>query len=472
MSWVDRLRTRYVDAPPLVRRVAGTLLGSVPVAWRFGRAYLSTLADLRRAEGDAGFVERYQAGKLDALLGACAERSPHYRRVFAEAGLTRPRADDLKRLPILTKEQIRGHEQDLLVRPREQLDRVTTSGSSGQPLTLYLDRNRSVLEWAHLNHIWSRIGYRPGDVRATLKSAFTPRPGDARWEFDPGLAELRLSTYHMTPEVMDEYLRQIERHRVRFLHGYPSALLILAIHAMRVRWRPCESLRGVLPISEILYETQRRLLAEAFGPLRLQPVYGMSEKVAIAGERGEPFAYRFEPLYGVTEIVDAQGRPASPGERGRVVATGFICPSMPLLRYDTGDLATLMEPATRENGWRLQAKNPSSRWGVEFLVSRTGAPIALTSFVFARRAYDLIRAYQYYQDAPGVAIMRVVPLPGVTVQQLQPIVDEIHQRTTGTLEIRVELASDLPTSRGKLKYVEQRLPLDETLARVTAPLSD
>jgi phenylacetate-CoA ligase len=272
---------------------------------------------------------------------------------------------------------------------------------------------------------------------------------------------------------MDDHLLQIRRHRVQFLHGYPSTLLTLAIHAIRSRWDPPESLRGILPISEVMYESQRRLAADAFGPLPVQPVYGMSEKVAIAGECGEPFTYEFEPLYGVTEILDDAGHPVRPGERGRVVATGFICPSMPLVRYDTGDRAVLVEPATRENGWRLRARNPSSRWVAEFLVGRTGAPMALTTLMFPHHAYDLIRSYQFYQDTPGIATMRVVALPGVTAEDLRPIADDLARWTDGALEIRIEPVSELPaTARGKQKYVDQRLPIEGRLGGGADPEPD
>jgi phenylacetate-CoA ligase len=472
VSVLDRLRTSYVSAPPLVRRVGGTLAGRLPPRWRFGRVYMRTLADLRRAETEPDFVIRYQEEALDGLLAACADRSPFYRRVFAEHGLARPRAGDLAKLPVLTKEEIRGRETELLVRPLEDLDLVTTSGSSGQPLRLHLDRDRSVREWAYLNHIWSWIGYRPGDVRATVRYAFSPRPGGPLWEYDPGLRELRISPFHLTPDVMDEYLRQVARHRVRFLHGYPSALMVLAMHAIRSGWRPPESLRGVLPISEVMHETQRRLVSEAFGSLPVQPVFGMSEKVAIAGERGGPFTYEFLPLYGFTEILDEAGRPVSPGERGRLVATGFICPGMPLVRYDTGDQATLVGLPRRANGWRLVARNPSSKWAAEFLVGRHGAPIGLTNLVFPNDAYDLVREYQYYQDTPGVAVMRVVALPGATSDALRPIVEEMAVKTGGNLEIRVEVVEELPAARGKRKHVDQRIPLSDDLERVLAAAAE
>ena len=43
------------------------------------------------------------------------------------------------------------------------------------------------------------------------------------------------------------------------------------------------------------------------------------------------------------EILDEDGRPAQPGEPGRVVVTGFYQYSMPFIRYDVGDYAILSQ---------------------------------------------------------------------------------------------------------------------------------
>lgn len=48
--------------------------------------------------------------------------------------------------------------------------------------------------------------------------------------------------------------------------------------------------------------------------------------------------YHVEPEFGVVELLDG-GRPVGPGERGEIVATGFINPVMPLIRYRMGDYA-------------------------------------------------------------------------------------------------------------------------------------
>jgi phenylacetate-CoA ligase len=45
------------------------------------------------------------------------------------------------------------------------------------------------------------------------------------------------------------------------------------------------------------------------------------------------------PEYGISEIVDGNGEPVSPGEEGDVVVTSFLNPVMPLIRYRLGDRA-------------------------------------------------------------------------------------------------------------------------------------
>lgn len=43
------------------------------------------------------------------------------------------------------------------------------------------------------------------------------------------------------------------------------------------------------------------------------------------------------PLVGILEILNESDRPTEPGELGRVVVTGLVTKSMPLIRYEIGD---------------------------------------------------------------------------------------------------------------------------------------
>ncbi len=469
MGALDQLRTMYVKSPPWLRKAAAQFLQLLPPEMQYGKSYAKTREAIVRSRNDANFVQGWQAEKATELLRG-AMNAPYYRELFGKRGITEPKATDLKRLPVLNKDIVRAHElTDFLAVPVSQLDLVSSSGSSGKPFSLYLDKDRSVREWAYINSVWAEIGYKPGHVRAVLRDMRADVSGKAEpWSYDPALRELKLSTVQLTPAEMNKYLEQLAVYKVNFIHGYPSAIFTLALHAERVGWKPPSSLLGILPISEVMFGEQRELISRVFGNVPIQAFYGLSEKVAFAGEvskeiAGEQGVYEFEPLYGITEILDDDDQPVSVGQTGRLVSTGLLCKGMPMIRYDTGDRATLVQLPTAENNYCLRAKGIGSKWVQAYLVGLSGATIPLTALVTPKDEYGFIKDMQYYQDTPGIVKLRILPNDAsVTVSRFDRIVRETAQNTRNDIKILVELVSEIPAnSRGKRKFVEQSL-LPET----------
>jgi phenylacetate-CoA ligase len=465
MQKLDRLRGLYVRSPGWVKRISSPALALVPIPLRYGSTYRLFRQDIRRSESEAGFVAQYQIRQLRSIYQSCIDHSLYYRELFRKVYGSIPSVEDysfadLQQLPLLEKDTIRENPESFLVKDRSEMDVVSTSGSSGKPLRFYLDKNRSVKEWAFINHIWSRIGYQPGQRRAVLRGVLINNVDANPWEFDPAMNELRLSPFHLTPEIMDSYLGLIQRYKITYLHGYPSAIYILARHAQNVGWGCGANLRGVLTISETLFSFQREFLSQVFPNARILPFYGMSEKVAIAGEvPGEPDLYEFEPLYGFGELVNDQGQPVTEtGQPGRIVATGFLCTGMPLLRYDTGDEAVLVRLPRPDNFYRLRVRNIRSRWAQEFLVSKQGALISMAAINIHSPVYSFIQEFQFYQDTPGLALVRIVPMPGKTSADFIPFVEEIMEKTGTGIDLQVRLVDQLAqNSRGKRPFIDQQI---------------
>jgi phenylacetate-CoA ligase len=82
---------------------------------------------------------------------------------------------------------------------------------------------------------------------------------------------------------IDQYLQLLHQYQVRFHYSYPSALSIMVRQALRRRWKPPLSLGGILTGSETLFSHQRQLIEKCLG-VPIMGHYGMSERVAIAGE--------------------------------------------------------------------------------------------------------------------------------------------------------------------------------------------
>ena len=99
-------------------------------------------------------------------------------------------------------------------------------------------------------------------------------------------------------------------------------------------------MRAVVTIAETLSPDRRRVIEE-YSRAPIINRYGLREFGAWSGQTcslsGEQIHVNTELV--VAEILHQDGSPARPGETGRVVMTDLFNYAMPLIRYDTGDLA-------------------------------------------------------------------------------------------------------------------------------------
>ncbi|MGE4061474.1 MAG: phenylacetate--CoA ligase family protein, partial [Sphingomonadales bacterium] len=107
--------------------------------------------------------------------------------------------------------------------------------------------------------------------------------------------------------------------------------------------KPVDSLRALVGIGSQLTPSLRARLEETYGcPVHMS--YGLNEigKVATRCKSGR---YHVNSEHCLVQIARPDGSPCAPGEIGHVLVTGLNNAAMPLLRYDTGDLAEMVEGA-------------------------------------------------------------------------------------------------------------------------------
>src|SRR5262249_38684577 len=134
------------------------------------------------------------------------------------------------------------------------------------------------------------------------------------------------------------YADELARFKPDVLFAYPSMLARLVNLLEEGSARP--AIPTILLSSETL-PNGLRAEAQARFSARLIDFYGLAERVCFAwSEDGDN--YSFPPAYGWTELLASDADSGQPGcVAARIVATGFWNDSMPLVRYDTGDLAVL-----------------------------------------------------------------------------------------------------------------------------------
>lgn len=414
MSLEDRLYPLlrlYEAAPQPVKTLAGSAFRLLPNSWRHGRAYEIFRREAALAETwDAKTLHDYQLTALrDSLIAA--SQAPFYARRFAEAGVDPRKFESLEQLsgyPLLSKADLLEH-REAMVNPQVPAARrlyLTTGGSSGVPVGFYLERGISrPKEQAYLEAMWSRRGYRPGDRVAVIRGGVTSsRAGGKISSHDATRDWLILSSYHLTPDRLVEYVALLNRFRPRHLHAYPSAALMLARGMEQSGLKLDFPLVSVLCGSEKLDAAAQRDLEQAFA-CRVFHWYGHSERVVLAGQGRQSDHLYFWPTYGFVEF----GEPDAEGLR-EVIGTSFHNRALPLIRYLTGDRVRLSEKPDRELPM-IEVDAVEGR-DYEFLVSATGRRISLTAINMHDRVFDGLLAVQFAQGRAGEVEFRYQPGPG------------------------------------------------------------
>jgi len=448
------------------------IYGVIPPYFRYGKVFWDTYNFLQESQWwSREKLEEYQMQQLNKLLHHAYENVPYYRRIFDTRGL-KPKDiqdfKDLRKLPFLTKDDVRKNLKDLIARNilQENIEYVTTGGSTATPTKFAIlkqdtDMKRLAFEWRY----WNWLGYKFGDRCVVLRGDVVKRKEDgnlAWWKYDRENNYLILSTYDMRKENLPYYLKKIEEFRPKVIRAYPSSIEILSRFIKREGFKINQNkyLKGISTTSETLFPGQRALIEEAFNC----PVFdklGHTELIIIAGQCEKGKGYHLSLEYGFTELVNLNGQPINqPNQIGEIVGTGFINEVLPLIRYRTGDLAAWAKNECSCGRHLPLFINLQGR-AQELIVTKDGGVMTLTNFIWPQsRLLDNIYQLQFYQTKPGLVVVRIVKKPTYTEADTQALLQDFKQRTRERVNFKIEFVKEIPrTSRGKFNYLVQELDI-------------
>lgn len=300
-------------------------------------AFLELQSLVRRAYWDHQRLEEHQNKRLRKIVRYAYECVPFYHRELKQLGI-RPEdiktIKDLDKLPILRKDAVRKNLNDMIsveFIPRD-LKKLSTSGSTGQPLFLYISEKED--EFRKAKHLRANIslGQQPRDRWVTITSPH-------HFGNTTKLQRL-LGVYTPTfVSIFDDVSRQvstIERMRPDILDGYSSSLLLLA-KELKTGENTVIRPRFIIGGAELIDDSSRRFVEEAFAaPFYDQ--YASVELERIAWQCPLKSGYHIDADAIIVEFVDGHGNEISEEERGEIICTSLFNYSMPLIRYAVGDI--------------------------------------------------------------------------------------------------------------------------------------
>jgi len=415
----------------------------------------------------------YQRRLLRCVITQAYHQVPYYQDLFRTLRL-RP-ADirtirDLQKLPLLPKATVRTHFHQLQAKNKNlyHARMYQTSGTSGAPVRFLLDKPANVLEFVHYWSHWSWAGYRLGKRFAELTSHYFLQNDELAkqpWRSQRSFGRLLLNSLSLCPDGVEELARALRRHRPSFLKGLASPLYFFALFLKEKKIEDI-TLRGVFSTGEVLLSSQRKLIEEVFHT-KVYDSYGHMERTVAISECPSGRLH-INPEYGVLELVDHSPLSVASdcGYRSvnvcaaRVVGTSLHNRSMPLLRYEVGDLVEVEEPSPQCSCGRSM---PSVRRIIgrqeDVVTTPDGRVISSLFIVFNQVAG--ISLGQVVQEAPDRLSVRVVPSSAYTSQSESDLYGYLRRFLGPAMHVDVEYMSAEALRRrtvGKFRTIISAVP--------------
>ena len=286
-------------------------------------------------------VEGRRAELLRDLLQHAYRTTRAYRERMDEAGLRPEDVDgpaDLAGIAVVTKDDMRTRREEFQSSACDlsACEKKSTSGSAGEPLTFFRDRDYFELGAAGMMRSMAVAGWEPGDAVAHC------------WGYERDIDTLRkrmgswlsrtyyLNAFRQDEAAMDRWITLLQRTRIGFLYGYPSSLYWFAQHVLD---RSVElRMKAVFCTAEKYFDFERRAIEKAFG-CKSYDQYGSSEVQNISFE-----CPRGNMHVADDSVVLQQEKGTQDGEApntARLIVTSLHNRCMPFIRYDLGDFGSV-----------------------------------------------------------------------------------------------------------------------------------
>jgi phenylacetate-CoA ligase len=328
-----------------MNRILASNLLFFPVRFMRGEPIVSALSEVRMVEKySKEEIDKYQIDRVNGLIHYSIENVPFYKRQYA--GICRQdlpirNYDDLLRLPVITKDTVKGNITDLISTEPMRVSKRTTSGSSGQPLIFYKDRRGSAFMDAVMYHTYSWHGIRIGDRQARFWGL--PLHGkDKKLALlkDRLMNRIRLSSFDLRDQAMEKYYQRLRIFKPKYFYGYPSLIYEFACYLQRMKYSlEWLKLKGIILTGELIVPRQLAVIEETFRAPAINE-YGCTEVGIIAFQC--PNGSMHVMSHNIILEVLRDGKRVI-NDEGTVCVTELHGKGMPFIRYMLDDRAILRD---------------------------------------------------------------------------------------------------------------------------------
>ena len=396
-----------------------------------------------------------QLSKLKQTTERAYQLVPFYRALYDKAGASPPiifSLEDIRTLPKATREQYRDAPLD--TRTAKRIDassccQMTTSGSTGMPLTVLLESRAATYRDALNLRMLRAYGVGPLDRVCRVRGGFG-READlsARWAVKRGLwGRYRDNRYRLL-----FFSGNIREHLDFFLKWKPTVLIAAGSYCktlIEASENEGEELafKVVVTTAELSDSSTRKLIQERFSA-GVFDHYANEELGSIAWECPSHAGYHVNSESSLVEVL----KDGELHTEGEVHVTSFYQMATPLIRYATGDMATMTQeecPCGRGLGLLKAVQGRI----LDFITTGGGGRVSPIAVVAALETIRGVEQYKLTQnnDLSIDAQLRV------DESNRQPATRELRSRCRilfGELPVQIRFVESIEMAGSKFRLIE------------------
>ncbi|MEK5392596.1 phenylacetate--CoA ligase [Margalitia sp. FSL K6-0131] len=303
------------------------------------------LHDIESAERKS--IEDQQLHDLQKTIERVYERVPFYRNKLQESNVNPDSIqtlDDIKKLPFTTKRDLRDHYPfGLFASEQKDLVRLhASSGTSGKPTVVGYTK-KDIKDWAIIvARAISIVGGGPEDI---LQNAYGYGLFTGGLGLHFGGEELGVTVIPISGGNTERQISILEDFKPTILCSTPSYALNIGEKMLEMGKDPrSTTLKYGIFGAEPWSEEMRKKLEELFD-IKACDIYGLSEVVgpgvAMECSVGQDGLHIAEDHFLVEVIDPITLEPVQEGTIGELVFTSLKKEALPIIRYRTGDIASI-----------------------------------------------------------------------------------------------------------------------------------
>jgi len=289
--------------------------------------------------------EKVQHALID-LIAYVSEKSPFYKVKYADLEINTQSLDlaEYKKIPFTTKEDLAENDLNFLCVPKNEIaEYVTTSGTTGSPISLYLTQSDLERLAKNESDSFQLMGLDSNDLFQLLTTI--DKQFMAGLAYSLGVQKLGAGMIRIGPGVPELQWNSILKYEPTVLIAVPSFIVNLIEFAKENNIDFTQtSVKSIVCIGEPIrnedfsYNVLGKRITESW-KVDLFSTYASTEMGAAFSECTAHEGNHLNEDLLFLEVIKEDGTEANDQESGEIVVTTLGATGSPLVRYKTGDIS-------------------------------------------------------------------------------------------------------------------------------------